>query len=354
MKEVKTIGFTYNTKDEWVIKPHDPKDLNAEFDSLVTVNFICEAIEARGYKVKRIGNAENLLKQADDLDVDIVFNIAEGFQGRNRESQVPVILEMRNIPYIGSDGLTLGVTLDKIVAKKCFIAEDIPTPKFFEAKPGDDLKKINTVGFPLIVKCRYEGTSKGLSEKSRVEDYVGLKRQVELIYNTYRQGAVVEEFIKGMEFTVAVIGNENPKAMPVVQIQIDGQTDLGNEFYTFDRVISHGVRYLCPAKISKELSDKIQDIAVRAYQCVECRDFGRVDFRVDEKGNPYVLEINPLPNLGPEDVFNLIPQTMGRTYEDIIHEILNCGFSRYGFKPLANGGQMKTQLTERSESKLGV
>ena len=326
------IGLTYNVKSDWPISEDEPQDMNAEFDNPQTVEFISQALESKGYRVKRIGNVSNLLSQIDDLGVDIVFNIAEGFSGRNRESEIPVILEMKGIPFVGSDGLTLGITLDKIMAKKCFIADGIPTPRYFETKGSDGLKQLNTIGFPLIVKCRYEGTSKGLSEKSRVEDYDGLARQVDLVSNVYRQGAVVEEFIRGTEFTVAVIGNEHPQALPVVQIQIDGKTDLGNEFYTFARVSFHNVRYLCPAKIPKQLQDRLQQIAVKAYQSVECRDFGRVDFRVDEKGNPYVLEINPLPNLGPEDVFNLIPKVLRITYADMIEKILNFGLERHQLK----------------------
>lgn len=328
----KIIGLTYNLKSDWPLAAGEPKDLNAEFDNPQTVEFISQALESKGYRVKRIGSVQSLLSRIDDLDVDIVFNIAEGFKGRNRESEVPVILEMRGIPFVGSDGLTLGVTLDKIVAKKCFIADGVPTPRYFEARGVDNLRQLNTIDFPLIVKCRYEGTSKGLSEKSRVEDYDGLARQVDSINRVYQQGALVEEFIAGTEFTVAVIGNEQPGPLPVVQIQIDGKTELGNEFYTFDRVSSNNVRYLCPAKISKQLRDQLQQIAVKAYQSVECRDFGRIDFRVDAKGNPYVLEINPLPNLGSEDVFNLIPQVMGMTYADLIEKIVNFGLERYDLK----------------------
>jgi len=326
----KIIGLTYNIRSDWPISENEPQDMNAEFDKIDTVEFISVALEANGYQVKRIGNVNNLLSKVDNLGVDIVFNIAEGFTGRNRESEVPVILEMKQIPFVGSDGLTLGVTLDKIVAKKCFIAEGIPTPRFFEAKSGDDLKELNTIGFPLIVKCRHEGTSKGLSAQSKVDDDVGLKHQVDLINKVYKQGALVEEFIRGMEFTVAVIGNEQPEAMPVVQIQIDGKTILGDEFYTFERVSSSGVRYLCPAKISQTMENKLRDLAIQSYRCVECRDFGRVDFRVDEQGNPYVLEINPLPNLGKEDVFNLIPQVMGMEYKDIINKIVDFALTRNG------------------------
>ena len=107
--------------------------------------------------------------------MDIVFNISEGFKGRNRESQVPAILDLYDIPFAGADALTLGVTLDKVVAKKCFIADGIPTARYFKATTEDDLFALNTIGFPLFVKTLHEGTSKGITEASRVENFEKLK-----------------------------------------------------------------------------------------------------------------------------------------------------------------------------------
>ena len=326
----KIIGLTYDLKSDWQKSADDPIDANAEFDSADTVNLIHQALETGGHEVKRIGNVRSLLSQIDDLGVDIVFNICEGIFGRNRESQVPIILEMHNIPYVGSDGLTLGITLDKVVAKKCFQADGIPTPRFFEAANTDNLERCNNIRFPLIVKARYEGTSKGLNEDSRVEDDESLKRQVDFINKKYDQPALVEEFIEGTEFTVAVIGNKKPEVMPVVQISIDGKVDLGKEFYTFSRLSSDGLQYVCPTKIPKRLNDRLQEIAIKVYQCVGCRDVGRVDFRVDKKGNPYVLEINPLPSFDVRDVFALVPKVLGFTYENMLNRILSAGLERYG------------------------
>ncbi len=340
MKMGKVIGLTYDLKSDRPLTPDDPIDANAELDTMETVEFIMSALKSGGHRVVPIGNVHNLLRQIDELDVDIVLNICEGHAGRNRESQVPLILEMKGIPFVGSDALTMGITLDKIAAKKCFIADGIPTPRYFNAYSTDNLEKLNTIGYPLIVKARYEGTSKGLSEQSRVEDFPGLKRQVELINKRYKQAALVEKFIRGTEFTVPVLGNENPQAMPVSQIAIDGSVELGDKFYTFPRVVNeNAVRYLCPPRITKELEKKLQDLAVRAYQSVDCRDLGRVDFRVDAEGNLYVLEINPLPSLAKKDVFNIFPQVMETTYEAIINTIVNFALKRYGMLKDSSKGQ---------------
>jgi D-alanine-D-alanine ligase len=329
----KTFGLTYDLKTDWIAQADDPVDASAELDSPATMERIKLALERAGHTVKKIGNVRNLLKQTQnkELDVDIVFNICEGYRGRNRESEVPVILEMNRIPFVGSDALTMGVSLDKVVAKKVFISEGIRTPRYFTAYSTENLAKLNTIGYPLIVKTRHEGTSKGLTPSSRVENLESLKKQVDLINKKYKQSALVEEFIRGTEFTVAVLGNRNPVAMPVVQISIDGKSNLGDEFFTFDRVIvkEETVKYLCPAPISEKLTKEMQEMAVKAYQSIDCRDFGRVDFRVDEKGKPYVLEINPLPSLAEKDVFNIFPQAIGSNYDETIKKIIGFALERY-------------------------
>ena len=326
---MKIVGLTYDLKTDYEFKEGDPPDANAEFDHPSTIDVIAKAIESCGFKLKRIGNATNLLEKIDHLDVDIVFNISEGISGRNRESQVPILLEMAGIPFVGADALTLSLTLDKIMAKKIFIAEKLPTPKFFEVKTCDELMNVDHCKFPLIVKPRFEGSSKGLSDNSRVETKEELKTQVEYIINTYKQPALIEEFISGQEFTVAVVGNDPPEVMPVVQIKIDGRLQLKDKFYTFARITSNRLEYICPARISQNLKKKLTELALRTYKAVECRDFGRVDFRVDNENKPYVLEINPLPSLSTEDVFMTVAKEIGVTYEEMIGKILNSALKRH-------------------------
>ena len=324
----KTVGLTYDLKTDYAFKEGDPPDANAEFDAPSTIEVISSAIEANGFKVKRIGNALNLLEKIDSLEVDIVFNISEGVSGRNRESQVPILLEMADIPFVGADALTLGLTLDKVMAKKIFMAEHIPTPRFFEVRSSDELTNTDHCKFPLIVKPRCEGSSKGLSDNSRVENMEELKKQVEYIVNTYKQPALIEEFISGQEFTVAIIGNDAPQVYPIVQIKIDGRLKLQDKFYTFARINSGRLEYVCPARIDEILHKKISELSLKTYKAVECRDFGRVDFRVDQEGRPYVLEINPLPSLSTEDVFMLVAKATGITYEKIIGNILETAIKR--------------------------
>jgi D-alanine-D-alanine ligase len=330
----KIVGITYDLKSDWQGSKDDPVDAAAELDGTKTIEYLKAALGSAGHKVVLIGGARQLIDRASrgNLKVDIVLNISEGFKGRNRESQVPAILDLYNIPFVGSDALTLGVTLDKVVAKKCFMADGIPTARYFKATLEDDLTELNTIGFPLFVKTLHEGTSKGITLASRVENFEQLKKQVGHICRNYNQPALVEEFIKGTEFTIGVIGNDPPKPMPVVQYAIAGKTSLGNNFYSYSHVVERSVEYICPAPIDDKMARRLQDLAVRAYKSVDCRDFGRVDFRVDEAGNPYVLEINPLPNLSPDDVFVLFAKVKKMTYNQIINQILDAALERLGTK----------------------
>ncbi|MFH1368996.1 MAG: ATP-grasp domain-containing protein [Elusimicrobiota bacterium] len=326
------IGFTYDAKTDYKLKPGDSSDKYAEFDSDATIAEISGALASPGHEIVRIGHAGNLLKRIKSGEKwDIVFNIAEGVSGRNRESQVPMILEMHGIPYTGSDALTMGLALDKTLAKTVIAYNGLPTPAFFLADNPGDVEKC-ACKFPAIVKPNEEGTSKGISGESVAHDKAAAAKRAEFIINTYKQPALIEEFIFGQEFTVGVIGNDNPEALPPLQVIIKGETELGDQIYTQARVVNDELDYLCPSSAPEELQDKLKQYAARAFKLLGCRDLARIDFRVDRDGTPYFLECNPLPHLGLIDAFPLYAKATGRTYEQIIVEILNHALKRYNIK----------------------
>jgi len=326
----KIIGFTYDLKSDFPLKEGDPKDLNAEFDIEEVVNRIKLAIESYGHRVVLIGNVKKLLSMLPDLGVDIIFNICEGIGSRNREAQVPVILDTFGIPYIGSDGLTMSMALDKVMTKKILIGEGIPTPRYLGINNIDDIINLDHMGFPMIVKLRNEGTSKGLTDNSVVHNIEELKKQSEFLFDRYKNSAlIIEKLISGSEFTVPIIGNSPIEVFLPVQCSIKGQLNLGEMIYTFERVTSD-LEYICPAQINKRLEKKLMDLALRTYKAVDCLDFGRVDFRVDQDGNPYVLEINPLPSLSVEDVFNISPKIAGYDFDKAVSKIVEAGLKRHG------------------------
>lgn len=340
------IGFTYDLKTEWDPNEGDPKDINAEFDAPETIDRLEAAIVSGGHTVHRIGNVSNLLKRIDTLDVDIVFNVCEGRFGRNRESQVPILLEHYNIPYVGADALTLGLTLDKVMAKRVFSGVSIPTPDFFLVSAIEQLPPDDELHFPLIVKTRHEGSSKGLDTRSRVLDREQLHKRIKHIMENYQQDALVEQYIPGQEFTVAVLGNQKPVAMPVVQIAIDGQRHFDQEIYTHDLICSSSLEYLCPAPIDATLTKHVQDLAIRVFQAVDCRDMARIDFRVNRQGQPFVLEINPLPTLDETDVFHLFPKLFGLDFDNTVNIVIDLALIRYGLLDRNETQILKPFLTE--------
>lgn len=329
MKKLK-IGFTYDAKADYKLQTGDSPDKYAEFDSEETLSQIEGALKSSGHKIERIGNVKSLLQKiSQGKKWDLVFNIAEGLKGRNRESQVPVILELFGIPYSGSDALTMGLTLDKAIAKIIVSHHGVLTPKFLEIENVPiNLDKNFKLKFPVIVKPSEEGTSKGLSSESICRSFGEVEKITQRLIKKYEQPALIEEFIRGCEFTVAVIENNPPFVLPPVQIAINEKTFLGDNFYTHERVENDDVKYICPAKIPKKLEKKLRILAMKSYKALGIKDFGRIDIRVDEKGTPYFLECNPLPNLGLIDVFPLVAKAVGITYDKIIVQILSAALKR--------------------------
>lgn len=324
------IGFTYNAAGAYQLQPGDSPDRYAEFDKQETLDEIAGALASGGHEVVHIGDGRELLRRMVVLGErwDLIFNIAEGLWGRNRESQVPAICELLDQPYSGSDALTLGLTLDKVLAKRVVLQHGLSTPDFFVVEKPSDLRHANPQ-FPLIAKLNQEGTSKGLGQDNVVHDKKALAKKVQALLDTYRQPVLVERFIAGTEFTVAVIGNGRPEPLPIVQVGIKERLDLGEEIYTHARVESDEIQYHCPAKIPAKLAQVIRRLAVDCYCALGCRDLGRIDIRVDRRGTPYFLECNPLPNLGHIDVFPLVAKAVGLTYNQLLSTILRLALKRY-------------------------
>lgn len=321
------IGLTFDLKPKGC-----PGDLLAEHDTEETVSLIQNALERDGHKVVRIGSAKALLKVVKGLKCDIVFNIAEGLAGRNRESEVPVILEAFGIPYVGSDALTLSVSLDKVISKKIFAYHNIPTPAYFECSNKNSIVMPAGFTFPLIVKPRYEGSAKGIEPDSRVNNHSSLKKKINRIIENYRQPALVEEFISGWEFTVGIIGNE---VLPVVQRHVESRTNLSSHIFEKAGIDKENLRYKEFLEIEPELESEIKGIALAAFRGLECRDFARLDFRISERSLPrkkprvYLLEINPLPSLAKDDYFAMVVELLGISYDEMINKILDAAVERY-------------------------
>src|SRR4030066_948693 len=163
------VGITYNLRKDFSQQENQPIDLLEEFDSEETIESTRKIREREGHEVIKLGGDTGLIDRLRQAPVDIVFNIAEGFQGRNREAHIPALLEFLNIPYTGSDPLTLALTLDKAMAKRVVMAQDIPTPRFKKVGCIEDLQGLG-LRYPLFIKLCYEGSSKGVRLDSKIVD----------------------------------------------------------------------------------------------------------------------------------------------------------------------------------------
>ncbi len=347
------IGFTYNMKR---VDSKAGNDAEAEYDPPETIDAIRTAIESLGYDVVPLEATSELPQRLADAKVDIVFNIAEGLSGRNREAQVPALCELINIPYTGSDSATLALALDKALAKRILRQHGILTPEFQVFSSGrEKLHPWLAQKFPLIVKPNAEGSSKGITGSGVVDDEAALRAAVTAVVEKYRQPALVEEYISGREFTVGLLGDKRPRILPPMEICFK-DTSKSRPVYDFDikQEWEKHVFYECPAKLSPAELRSVERAARETFTALDCRDVARIDLRMNKEGQVYVLEVNPLPGLTPDySDLVLISKAAGITYRTLIGEILAGALKRLREKkreavPKATGDD-KRERTDRVE-----
>lgn len=328
-----TVGLTYNLKRG--IKS-DVEDIEAEYDSIDTVTAIKDAIEKLNCKVELLEADSSVLKKLQEKRIDIVFNIAEGIHGRGREAQIPAILNFLRIPFTGSDETTLYITLDKALTKRILSTYKIKTPAHILIN-GNEIKGTRNLKFPLIVKPNAEGSSKGIWDSAVVHNFEQLKSLVQKNRELYGQSMLVEEFICGREFTVAIVGNGSDTIVfPPMEIVYKDRNNRHNIYsYNVKKNYKQFVDYVCPAPIDKNIETRMMRIARKIYEILECKDFSRIDFRLSEEGEIFFIEINPLPGLAPGySDFPMIAEFNGVDYGTVIKMVLNSGLRRYGMKPV--------------------
>lgn len=324
------VGFTYNVKR---VKPtmDAAEDSEAEYDSPATLKAISDAIASWGHEVVELEANQELPSLLISTPLDLVFNIAEGLKGRNRESQVPALLELLDIPYTGSDPATLSIALDKALAKKIVRQHGIATPTFQLMTTGKEKLLKDFESFPLIVKPVAEGSSKGIVPKSVCQNEQELREVVRELVTKYQQPALIEQYIGGREFTVGLLGERRPKALPPMEIVFLDNAEQ-TPVYSFQHKLDWNdrIRYDVPAKLDPAQIDRLKSAARGAFMALGCRDVARIDFRMDDRGRMYFLECNPLPGLTPgwSDLV-LIAQGAGMDYRTLIGEIMAGAVRRY-------------------------
>lgn len=316
-------------------------DVYAEWDTWDTINAVKAALECYN-NVTLIEADTDAFGKLLDARPDIVFNIAEGFYGVSREAQIPALLEMLNMPYTGSDPLTLATCLDKARTKEVLSYYKIPNAKFSIVYNLNQLKDLAEQHneYPLIVKPISEGSSKGIFSSSLVRDKKALLNEAERILTGYNQAALIEEFLSGREFTVALIGNgDETEVLPIVEINFGEFPEDFIPIYSYEAKWILDTKenpldvFTCPAQISPDLEENIKSAALKAYRILRCRDWSRIDIRLDRNGIPNIIELNPLPGIlpNPEEnsCFPKAARSAGLNYNDMINKVLFAAAKRY-------------------------
>jgi D-alanine-D-alanine ligase len=317
------------------------RDEFAEWDSPTTIAAVEAALSRLG-KVVRLEAKEDFPERLRQANPDIVFNIAEGFHGVNRESHVPAICEFYGIPYSGSDPFTLTLCLDKARTKETLTFHGIPTPRFAVVERVEGLGAVTEqLAFPLFVKPLHEGSSKGITDANLCFDRGHLSTQTAFLLENYRQPVLVEEYLPGKEFTCAVVGNgDEAVVLPIVGMNFETLPKGALPIYSFDakfvwdRPENPLDIFQCPARITRELQASIERVTLDAFRVLGCRDWARIDVRLDASGKPNVLEVNPLPGILPDPADNsCLPKAAraaGIGYEELIQNCLKYAAARQG------------------------
>ena len=335
----------------------------AEWDSAETIDAVAAALSAFGDVVRLEADAD-FPQNLRDSAVDIVFNIAEGLRGANREAHVPAICEFYGIPYSASDPFTLSLCLDKARTKEVLAYHGVPTAAFSvvrgkweqgtgngerllraarSAQPGFPVpsSQFPASRFPVFVKPVHEGSSKGITEANYCRNQDELHTQVEFLLERYRQPVLIEEYLPGAEFTCAVLGNgDAARVLPIVGMNFEALPPGALPVYGFeakwiwDRPEQPLEIFECPARIDEELRRTIEHVVLRAYHVLGCRDWSRIDVRLDAAGKPNVVEVNPLPGILPNPAdnscFPKAARAAGMSYDELIQACLVHAAERLG------------------------
>jgi D-alanine-D-alanine ligase len=360
------IGFAYNQKPDPVAAPAAelaradeeppssgapatlvapaaaPDDEHAEWDSAETIAAVERALARHG-EVVGLEATDDFPQRLRDARPDIVFNIAEGLRGPNREAHVPAICEFYGIAYSGSDPFTLALCLDKARTKEILRAHDVPTADWWLVRSLSEITRIppRARNGPLFAKPVHEGSSKGITERNLVRTADALAPIVAELLERYQQPVLVETFLPGAEFTCGVLGNgAEARMLPPVGMDFDALPAGALPIYGFeakwlwDRPDRPLAIFECPAPIADALRAEIEDVVLRTFHALGCRDWSRIDVRLDAAGRPNVVEVNPLPGILPDPADNSsqpkAARAAGLDYDALIGACLQAAAARHG------------------------
>jgi D-alanine-D-alanine ligase len=320
------IALVYDLRDEYRAAGYGEDEV-AEFDMPGTIDALDSTLHGLGHETTRVGNVRALARRlVEGARWDLVFNIAEGLEGFGREAQVPALLDAYGIAYTFSDPLVAALTLHKGMTKRVLRDAGVPTAPFCVIEREDEVEGVE-LGWPVFAKPVAEGTAKGIDAGSRIEGRAALRTRCRELIDRYRQPVLVEPFLPGREFTVGVLGcGREARALGTLEVRLRAGADA--DAYTYRN------KELCEELCEFPLADpesaaRVEPIALAAWRAVGARDAGRVDLRLGERGEPHVLELNPLPGLHPSHSdLPILCTAVGMPYPTLIEEIVRSAATR--------------------------
>jgi D-alanine-D-alanine ligase len=320
------VGLVYDLRDDYRALGFADDEL-AEFDFGATIDAIEAALAALGHQTERVGNVRALAQRlAAGARWDLVFNTAEGLRGFGREAQVPALLDAFGLAYTFSDPLVSALTLHKGMAKRVLRDAGVPTAPFHVVGDEGELAAV-ALPFPLFVKPVAEGTAKGIDPGSRVTEPGALAARCRSIWAKYAQPALVEPFLPGREFTVGVLGaGAAAHTIGTLELKLRASAEPGVYSYLNKE---HSEEHVDLPLADAEAAAQVEPVALAAWRALGARDAGRIDLRLDARGEPMVLELNPLPGLHPtHSDLPILWSALGRRYETLIEAIVASAAAR--------------------------
>jgi D-alanine-D-alanine ligase len=329
--------LTQNTGKETVLATQALVDLS-EIGVLEEMEDIQAALTALGYKTT-IFNVDSkffrLVEYLREDKPDLVFNLVESVENESaQEMNIAGVYELLKVPFTGAGPLALGIALQKHRVKEILTYHGITTPAFQVFPQGEKVLLRRSMKFPLIVKPSHEDASVGIDDRSVVYNQADLRARVHFIWSEYLQPAIVEQYIEGRELNVAILGNAPAVVLPISEIDFSGLTDDMHKIVSYEAkwmegtIAYKGTNGLCPAKLTKAQEARVKAIALKCYQLIGCRDYARVDFRLTKSGVPYVLEVNPNPDISDDAGFARSARAYGLTFPQIIGKIVEAALER--------------------------
>lgn len=303
--------------------------VSLEYEDSATVIWLGKTL-ARFGAVSDLPWGPDFAGRLRSAEADIVFNITEASGSRNRESLVPAIAESLGVPCTGTDAVGLGLSLDKMITKELASRLGITTPRaaLVPGFSGDAAEHIAKLELPLLVKPNTGGSSMGIHDYSRVESHDDAYELARALRRRVGDEILVEEFVSGREITVAILETEHGiQLLPHAELVFrDGSSD---SFYSSEQKSQHRKQIICPADLPVEIAETVSFWSLLLFKRLGCSDFARVDYRLDDDGNPFLLEINPLPGLSPYyGIFPIQAQAAGMTAEQTVESILRNTLAR--------------------------